>query len=89
MQFLAIIGMAVGWGVLRNYHAHAKEMGSEPSTIPHFPHAPASLVSFEDGVGEINHPDLKSIIHHEVEKAQLVKMVSLMLYVLAWINESN
>ena len=68
MQFLAIIGMAVGWGVLRNYHAHAKEMDSEPSTIPlFFLMPPASLVSFEDGVGEINHPDLKSIIHHEVE----------------------
>ena len=68
MQFLAIIGMAVGWGVLRNYHAHAKEMGSEPSTIPlFFLMPPASLLPFEDGVGEINHPDLKSIIHHEVE----------------------
>ena len=68
MQFLVIIGMAMGWGVLRNYHAHAKEMGSEPSTVPlFFFMPPASLLSFESGFGEIDHPNPECTIHHEVE----------------------
>ncbi len=68
MQFLMIIGMAMGWGVLRNYHAHAKEMGSEPSTVPlFFFMPPASLLSFESGFGEIDHPNPECTIHHEVE----------------------
>ncbi len=68
MQFLSIIDMAMGWGVLRNYHAHAKEMGSDPSSIPlFFLMPPASLLSFESGVGEMPHPNPACTIHHEVE----------------------
>ena len=28
--------MSVGWGVLRNFHAHAKEMGTSPPSEPLF-----------------------------------------------------
>ena len=68
MQFLAIIGMAMGWGVLRNYRAHAEEMGAEPSSNPlFFLMPPASLLLFESGIGEMPHPSPTCTVHHEVE----------------------
>ena len=68
MQFLTIIIMAMGWGVLRNYHAHAEEMDSEPSSMPlFFLMPPASILSFDSGFGEISHPNPRCTIHHEVE----------------------
>lgn len=68
MQFLAIIGMAMGWGVLRNYRAHAEEMGAEPSSNPlFFLMPPASLLSFESEIGEMPHPSPTCTVHHEVE----------------------
>lgn len=62
------------WGVLRNYHAHAKEMGSHAPTSPTFFLMPQSAICLADESGKVvmnlgggvrNEPPNR--IEHEVE----------------------
>ena len=59
--------MSVGWGVLRNFHAHAKEMGtSSPSEPLFFLMSPGSMIHVPDSYS-ITHPGPDIELHHEVE----------------------
>ena len=60
--------MPVGWGVLRNFRNHAKEMGVEtPSSPMFFLMPPSSLTEVNNEIHTIYHPGDNILLHHEVE----------------------
>tara|TARA_B100001113_G_scaffold341523_1_gene326748 strand:- start:466 stop:1071 length:606 start_codon:yes stop_codon:yes gene_type:complete len=59
--------MPIGWGVLRNYSEHAREMGAEAPKSPMFFIMPPSSLTQVNGIHHIIHPGPSILLHHEVE----------------------
>ena len=59
--------MPMGWGVLRNFREHAKEMGAKPLPSPMFFIMPPSSILQVNSVHTIIHPGLNTVLHYEVE----------------------
>ena len=59
--------MPVGWGVLRNFRDHAKEMGAKPPPSPMFFLMPPSSILQVNRLHTIIHPGSNYILHYEVE----------------------
>ncbi len=59
--------MPVGWGVLRNFRDHAKEMGVESPSSPLFFLMPPSSLTLVTKTHSIIHPGHDILLHYEVE----------------------
>ena len=59
--------MAVGWGVLRNFREHAKEMGAKPPSSPMFFIMPPGSILQVNSHHTIIHPSPNAVLHYEVE----------------------
>ncbi len=59
--------MPVGWGVLRNFRDHAKEMGAKTTSSPMFFIMPPSSILEVNEFHTIIHPGSNTVLHYEVE----------------------
>ena len=59
--------MPVGWGVLRNFRDHAKEMGAKPPASPMFFIMPPSSLLQVNGLHKIIHTGPNTVLHYEIE----------------------